>query len=324
MDGSRYGFMSNVESKISFEIDGECSVVVDQCDFFNGFGDGNKYFAILASMDSVGVKIDGQPIIKGLWIYPACGGSLANGDLTNLLNDNTIDTTSQSLYKSSIDIVLSDGNISNWYNWPDDLNLNWPINVEIINDYIKESVQVIWINGNRTKSCEFNETFSSHQNLSYTIINDGAETNLLEESLKVFSIGINTSYSQSKSIFECMGEKECQHQLLNCTDNADCSINCNGTYACDTAMIICPRNAECNILCIGQQACRRIAINGNNTIGYDLNNGSCIITSQTNIIGVESEQNLFHTKIHAENAKELIVNVSGTMTHPVNNYQNNG
>ncbi len=189
LDASGYGFVSNIESSISFKIDGDC--VNTQCDIFYGFGDGNQYFNIFVARDG-GATADSGITGKDLFIYPPCGSTLVTGDVRALLNNSTVNTASEAVYDDSIRSALSENDKQNWDVWKASLDTKFPMTIEIINDDRNGEVTVLFINyAGSIQSCSFIGTFTSDKDLYFNAINDKSATKL--EALRIYDIDITTS-----------------------------------------------------------------------------------------------------------------------------------
>ena len=157
LDGNKYGFVSDKRSSLTFEITGACLFI--QCDFFLGFGDENKYFTILVSMDPGVIGQSG--IVAGLWLYPSSGNTLQSGMVTEILNTSL-----------SIQDALAAGNRSNLHLWSNETDAIWPIEIKIINDYRINEINLAFSNGNRSASCSFGDVFTPNTDLHFTITSD--------------------------------------------------------------------------------------------------------------------------------------------------------
>ena len=69
-------------SESTLDITLKASKVVSESDLFWGFGDGNKYITFVNDFDG-GLHVGTG--IKGIFIYPPCGGPLADGDISTIL-----------------------------------------------------------------------------------------------------------------------------------------------------------------------------------------------------------------------------------------------
>ena len=184
LDASVYGFVSRIKSSILFEINGEC--INSQCDMYYGFGDGDRYF-------TVGVAFDGGlglPALHDLWIYPLCGQAMSIGDVATIINNNTIDRSSNINYRNTLNAALSN-NETAWNVWRSSLEIDFPITIEVINDDRNGNVEVLFTNhGGSIQSCSFTDSFSPNKDLYFDAINDRKNQ---PEAQKIYDIAITTS-----------------------------------------------------------------------------------------------------------------------------------
>ena len=158
-------FFLDVKSSVSFVINGKC--VYAECDMYYGFGDGIRYFTIGVAFDN-GLWL---PNAGDLWIYPACGEAMAIGDVTTIINNNTIDVSTETAYRESLRSTLS--NDESWNVWSSNFEIDFPIIIEVINDDGNGEVEVLFTNhAGSVQSCTFIGSFASDEELYFNAIND--------------------------------------------------------------------------------------------------------------------------------------------------------
>ena len=152
-----YTFQSSVHT-VTVEISGFCRVV--QCDMFLGFGSSDKYITFLTDFDG-GVRTNmdvSASETKGSSIYPACGGALGVGSLSEILNGSS--DLHEDAGQSDIRVALAGGNVSDWYLLTSDPNdETWPITLNITNDVASNQVTFSFVSDTLNLECIYNDTF---------------------------------------------------------------------------------------------------------------------------------------------------------------------
>jgi len=160
-------------STVDFQVNGKVVTHDDQGDLFFGFGDGAKYFTFGADFDE---GINNGADKRGLLIYPACGGSLASGDVSTLLS-NSKQYGSNAFY--AVRNALAGGNKDNWhliggsgvYNGND----VWPVTIEVTNNVIANQATVRFISATQNLECVYDGLFQSDSDLVFGIDPDAGD-----------------------------------------------------------------------------------------------------------------------------------------------------
>ena len=98
-----------------------------------------------------------------IWIYPECGGSLAAGDISSVLEDSDIYDDD---YFWSMRAALAGGDYMNWYELSTVSNgHNWPISMDITNDIEANTVTVRFSTATLDLECVYNDAFESATDL---------------------------------------------------------------------------------------------------------------------------------------------------------------
>ena len=83
-------------------------------------------------------------------------------------------------------------------------------------------------------------------------------TVLLTLSLSLYSIHSSEHFCPASG---------CQHSVIRCNPNEDCSIYCTGKESCIESTIHCPNHGSCELICRGGKACFQTVINGTSSTG---------------------------------------------------------
>lgn len=161
-----YDFLRFDSELVGFEFSIYGSCESDECDLFWGFGDGQKYISFFNNFDGHSWTSEGST--SGIFIYPQCGGALANGDISDVLQDS-------SSYHTSPDYAIRDalagGDRSNWHLITTKKNGNgfWPVTIRVFNDISSNRVTFSFTSPNITISCDFTDSFAADQTLTFAL-----------------------------------------------------------------------------------------------------------------------------------------------------------
>ncbi len=190
MDSTRYGFIENGVSMISFEINGKC--INNDCDLYFGFGVDNKYFTLLSAIKgtwATSSNADGKAM--GLGIYPNCTQNavgLASGQVLNIISSPPNQRT---------DLVGGGDPDEIWTELSPiagTLGYEWTVNIDIINDDMNDQLIFQYDDGFRDVSCTFDESFVIDQDFNVGIIQDDNDIN------DIYNISIESNYTPSVTI----------------------------------------------------------------------------------------------------------------------------
>jgi len=156
--------------------------VTNSADVFFGFGVGNKYFTMGTDFDGT---FDNGLGRRGIQIYPACGGSLAAGHVSDVLSGSSnYDDRAEHAIRSA----LAGGDRSNWEQMGGSRHDNgdtWPVTVEIKNNALTNEVTVKFISATQELECVYADSFDQDTDLVFGIQGD-AQTG--EDQFKITSV----------------------------------------------------------------------------------------------------------------------------------------
>ena len=140
---------------LGIEAEGDC--VSTECDLFWGFGDGEKYITFHHDFDGHSWASDKS--VSGIWIYPACEGPLAEGNISTVLQDS-------SSYDDEADYAIRDalagGDRTGWHRLTTEQNEGnwWPVTFEITNDISSHLVNFTFTTAKLSVSCIYYDSFA--------------------------------------------------------------------------------------------------------------------------------------------------------------------
>jgi len=122
-------------------------------------------------------------------IYPACGGSLASGDVSTLLS-NSKQYSDDAFY--AVRRALADGNEGNWhliggedvYNGVD----VWPATIEVTNNVITRQATVRFISATQDLECVYDGLFQSDSDLVF-----GIDPDAMDDMININSVTVAKS-----------------------------------------------------------------------------------------------------------------------------------
>jgi len=178
--------LSPGRSSIAFELKGK--KVNPQADLFLGFGDGNKYIAFALDFDGTFSNL-GSPSVRGMQVYPPCGGQLATGDVSNVLSGSSgLSGAKMKIIRN----VLAGGDRNEWTQIAGkryDNGNTWPATVEIANDIELNEVTFKFSSATVTAECVYRDYFVAGK-FVYGILPDAAIGNA--DDFIIDSIGVIT------------------------------------------------------------------------------------------------------------------------------------
>ena len=124
---------------------------------FWGFGDGEKYITFHHDFDGHSWASDKS--VSGIWIYPACEGPLAEGNISTVLQDS-------SSYDDEADYAIRDalagGDRTGWHRLTTEQNEGnwWPVTFEITNDISSHLVNFTFTTAKLSVSCIYYDSFA--------------------------------------------------------------------------------------------------------------------------------------------------------------------
>jgi len=150
--------LSTGTSTVSFEVDGDRAT--SEADMFWGFGDGTKWISFMMDFDGR-VKNEGSPQQLGMQLYPPCGGSLATGNISDVLLDSG-SYHSNPLF--AVRYALAGGNPNNWEQLGGSKLHNgntWPVTFEIVNDVPSNKVTFRFSSSSQSEECVYSDYFGA-------------------------------------------------------------------------------------------------------------------------------------------------------------------
>jgi len=161
-----------VESTIAFEVSGQ--KVTNGGDMFFGFGDGSQYFTMGIDFDGA---ITGTEDSNNRWwgamVYPSCGGSLASGDVANVLSGSSQYDTDNVVW--AVRHALAGGDYNNWHQLGGqryDNDNTWPVTFEITNNLLTNEVTVRFHSSTIDQQCVFSGHFNTGTDLTFGVMPD--------------------------------------------------------------------------------------------------------------------------------------------------------
>ena len=126
--------------------------------------------------------------VYGIQIYPACGGSLATGSVSDVLADtNRFQSNSFGAIRKS----LAGGAFSGWDRWGTSCRFNngntFPITIEITNDVADNQVTVVFDSATQHLECVYSDHFDPGADLGFGLYPDPDTDSFQIESIAVSS-----------------------------------------------------------------------------------------------------------------------------------------
>jgi len=177
--GGVYQF-SNKKSTVSVTVDGNC--MDTQCDMFWGFGDGNKYITFAQDFDGgLWVRNKNQ---EGMYAFPACGGQLARGDLTEIMTEYTSEEA-KGFWRFRD--ILGQGDRTNFEEITTEHNDHtWPVTVEVTNDMDRHEVTFRFFSDNVDVECVYDDVFAPNTNLIAAMTPDVGQN--AKDDIEIYSV----------------------------------------------------------------------------------------------------------------------------------------
>jgi len=164
--------------------------VTSECDMFWGFGDGQKWLTVFHDFESDGganAKADG--VQNGFWVYPPCGGPLADGDIESVLAGST---SSGDYPWNVVRDQLAAGDRTNWHYLSSNLNGDtWPVTVEVTNFVGEDASTFHFLSDSLNEECHFTEAFLDGTDLFVAIQPD--LQNGTHDDIRVHSLSVDTN-----------------------------------------------------------------------------------------------------------------------------------
>merc|ERR1719295_1046366 len=150
---------------VSVSANGEC--IDSQCDLFWGFTDGHKFITFAHDFDkSLWVR---NKVQSGMYIYPPCGGSMAEGNLVTIMADSS--TAKRGFWELRDD--LGQGDRKNFELITEENNgPTWPVTIEVTNDLVAHQTTFRFVSDTVDVECVYDDNFDSNTDLVATISPD--------------------------------------------------------------------------------------------------------------------------------------------------------
>jgi len=194
-----------------FQVNGECQFDEwGRCDLFFGFGVGSKYFTMLVDFDGSAFTGIHSDVAYGMQIYPACGGSLASGSVSDLLAGSSslpLNTGHQQRQ------ALSGGSYvnathTNWEQMGGSRHNNgetWPVTIEIKNNVATKETTVRFMSATQDLSCVYSDTFDQDTDTVFGMVTDsgvgGNEVKILSVTIAEENVDICEGMCDASSAY---------------------------------------------------------------------------------------------------------------------------
>ena len=165
------------------------------CDMFLGFGSSNKYITFLTDFDG-GVKSKVNDLsTRGISIYPACGGSLGVGSLSDILSGSSDLAKEEGLIgRDTIRMAMAGGDAENWHLLTEDTNKEtWPITLNITNDVASNQVTFSFVSDTLNLECIYNDTFPVDEDVVVALQSDINKNDVNNDDIFIEYISIESS-----------------------------------------------------------------------------------------------------------------------------------